>query len=325
MAPPTCPAGGLLLTVEACAVCGTDAKIVAHGNRKVPVPQVLGHEVVGVVSASDAAVAVGTRVAVAPAVGCGHCRYCAAGRSNRCPDLRTIGYYWPGAFAELLAVPAAAVVNGNVHEVPAGLEAGAAALAEPAACCLNGQELAAVSAGDVVVVVGLGPIGWLHARIARLRGAAQVLLLETRPDRCERAAAAELGTLLPPDEVGAAVREATGGSGADVVIVAAPAAAVQQAALDWLAPGGRLSWFAGLPADSPPLRIESNQVHYGEFQIVGAHASTPAQNRRTMAWIAAGELRVDDLISARVPLAEAPAAVAATARGEGLKQIVVPR
>ncbi len=319
-----CPSGGALVRVHCCAVCGTDVRIVRHGHHKVRPPQILGHEVVGTVVAGDCAVAVGARVTIAPAVGCGACRWCRAGQPNRCPGLETIGYYYPGAFAPLLPVPAEAVRQGSVCAVPDGLEDLAACLAEPLACCLNGQELVGLGPGDRVVIVGLGPIGWLHARLATARGAAQVLLVERRPDRREAGRRAGLGQVIEADDPREAIWSATDGAGCDVAMVAAPSAEAQVQALGWLARGGRLSWFGGLPPETPPLAVPSNQVHYEELLIVGAHGSTPAQNRQALELLRSGVVRVDDLITGRYGLDQAPAAVAAMAEGRTLKSVVCP-
>ncbi|MCZ7597283.1 MAG: alcohol dehydrogenase catalytic domain-containing protein [Gammaproteobacteria bacterium] len=279
---PVCPDGGALLAVDACAVCGTDVRIARFGHAKVAPPQVLGHEVVGRV-VDGVGLPRGSRAIVAPAIGCGHCRWCVAGRPNRCPELRTIGYWYPGAFAPLLAVPPEAIAQGSLIAVPDELPDTVACLTEPLACCLNGQELAGVGEGDRVVIVGAGPIGCLHARLAGARGAAQVVIVEARADRRETATALGLGEVLDPaaDDVRDAVIERTGG-GADVVLLAAPVPALQAEALDWLATGGRLSWFAGLPPDSSAVRLVTNPVHYRELTIVGAHGSTPAQNRAAL-------------------------------------------
>ena len=316
---PTCPPGGALLAVEACAVCGTDVRIVRQGHRLVQPPRIIGHEVAGTIIASDApGVVVGQRVTVAPAVGCGACAACISARPNRCPTLRTIGYAWEGGFAEQMAVPAEAVAQGNVCAIPDGLSAAEACLAEPLACCLNGQELLGVGPGDRVIIAGAGPIGALHARLARARGAAEVVIVEPNPMR--RAQAERLGLghgVAAAEECDAAVDgEMT------VAIVAASVPALYQEAPTWVAPGGRVSLFAGLPPDSAELVMPANLVHYRELTLVGAHGSTPAQNRAALELIASGALRVDDLITARFPLAHCAAAVAEAAAGRGLKTLV---
>ncbi|MBI2300038.1 MAG: alcohol dehydrogenase catalytic domain-containing protein [Armatimonadetes bacterium] len=318
-----CPPGGALLRVAACAVCGTDVRIVRYGHAQVTPPQVLGHEVAGTVVESDApGVTVGARVQVTPAVGCGECRFCRAGRTNQCPGLQTIGYHSAGAFAPLLAVPAGAVLQGSLTSVPAELTATTACLAEPLACCLNGQELVAAGPGDRVVVVGAGPIGCLHARLAAARGASLVIVVEQRPERLEQAVARCVGLPVPGGpEAGRRVLELTDG-GADVVLVAAPSAEAQAEALGWLARGGRLSFFGGLPPGSGPVALDTNRIHYHELRIAGAHASTPAQNRAALRLIAGGSVRVDDLITSVHDLEETPAAVAGVAAGRGLKAVV---
>ncbi len=322
---PVCPPGGALLAVDACAVCGTDVRIARFGHANVAAPQILGHEVVGRVIAG-VGLPLGSRAVVAPAIGCGDCRWCRAGRPNRCPCLRTIGYYYPGAFAPLLAVPAEAIAQGSLWPVPDDLPDDIACLTEPLACCLNGQELAGVGAGDRVVIVGAGPIGCLHARLAAARGAALVVVVEARADRRTLAQQLGLGTVVDPaaGPVEAAVRELTDGDGADVVLLAAPVAALQAEALGWLATGGRLSWFAGLPPDSAPVALATNPVHYRELTIVGAHGSSPAQNRAALELLQRGAVRVDDLVTGRYALADAAQAVAAMAAGDGLKQLVLP-
>jgi DNA invertase Pin-like site-specific DNA recombinase len=130
-----------------------------------------------------------------------------------------------------------------------------ASVAEPLSCVLNGQEQARVGGGQTVVVVGAGPTGCLHVRLARARGAARVLLIELNPWRLELAAG-----LVAPDEAIAAdgtgnveaVRTLTEGGGADVVIVAAGSGKAQEDALRMAARRGTVSFFGGLPKDARP-------------------------------------------------------------------------
>jgi L-iditol 2-dehydrogenase len=153
-----------------------------------------------------------------------------------------------------------------------------ASVAEPLSCVLNGQEQAGVGDGQTVVVVGAGPIGCLHVRLARARGAARVLLIELNPWRLELAAG-----LVAPDEAIAAdgtgtveaVRTLTEGGGADVVIVAAGSGKAQEDALRMAARRGTVSFFGGLPKDSPTIACDANIVHYREVGIVGANGSSP--------------------------------------------------
>ncbi len=81
-----------------------------------------------------------------------------------CPNQESMGYHYDGGFAEFMVVPAKVLAVDGVNRIPDGVSFAEASVAEPLACVLNGQELANVHDGDVVVVVGAGPIGCLHVR-----------------------------------------------------------------------------------------------------------------------------------------------------------------
>jgi L-iditol 2-dehydrogenase len=176
--------GDLILRVRAATICGTDIRV--YRGRKtagIRYPSVIGHEFMGeiVASGESAGLAPGTRVGVCPAIPCGHCAQCLRGRENLCPDLQAIGYEIDGAFAEYIRIPARAVELGNVHVLPDHVTDAEAALVEPLACVLNGQNKVSLQQGDTVVILGAGPIGTLHAKLARLRGAARGATLRYLP------------------------------------------------------------------------------------------------------------------------------------------------
>ena len=181
IATPQAGAGDLVLRVRAATVCGTDLRILTGKKTKgVRFPSVIGHEFAGVVVEAGADVVgwrVGDRVCVDPVVPCRACAYCKSGRENVCLNRQAIGYEFDGAFAEYVRVPAIALQSGNVFRVPDGMDFEAAALAEPLACCLNGFRNADVRLGDTVLVLGAGPIGLMHAALAKSAGVRQVLSL----------------------------------------------------------------------------------------------------------------------------------------------------
>jgi L-iditol 2-dehydrogenase len=195
-APPAGP-GDLVIRVRNCSTCGTDAKIWRSGHPNLRPPRVLGHEVAGeVVEVGQGADrwSVGDRVQVIAAIPDGTCHECRHGRMTVCPNQELIGYHYDGGFAERMRVPAKALAVDGVNRVPDGLSFAEASLAEPLSCVINGQEHARVGEGDTVVVVGAGPIGCLHVRLARARGAARVFLIELSRRRLEMAA------MVAPDE-----------------------------------------------------------------------------------------------------------------------------
>jgi L-iditol 2-dehydrogenase len=242
-----------------------------------------------------------------------------------CPNQERIGYRHDGGFAELMRVPAMVLAVDGVNRVPEGLSFAEASVAEPLSCVINGQEQAGVGAGDTVVVVGAGPIGCLHVRLARARGAARVVLVELSAGRLELAAG-----LVAPDEAVAAgatdpveaVRELTGGRGADRIIVAAGSGRAQEDALRMAARRGTVSFFGGLPKDRPTITCDANVVHYREVAIVGANGSSPDHNRQALDLIATGAVPVADLITHRLPLERTVEGIHTVTRGEAIKVTV---
>jgi L-iditol 2-dehydrogenase len=322
--------GQVKLRIRNCSTCGTDVKIFRFGHHHIVPPRVMGHEIAGeIVSIGDGVTgwAEGDRVQVIAAIPCGQCRDCRAGRMTVCPNQESIGYHYDGGFAEYMIVPAKVLAVNGLNRIPDGLSFAEASVTEPLACVLNGQSLARVGAGDDVVIVGSGPIGCLHVRLARARGAARVFLVDLNAERLQMAAA-----LVAPDativgsetDVVDEVAKLTDGRGADVVITAAASGRAQEQALQMTARSGRISFFGGLPKDDPVIALDSNLVHYRELTIVGANGSSPAHNAEALALIASGAVPVADLITHRVPLERTLSAFDIVARGEGIKVTVEP-
>jgi L-iditol 2-dehydrogenase len=322
---PTAGPGDLLIRVRNCSICGTDAKIWRSGHPNLSPPRVLGHEVAGeVVEVGEGAGgwSVGDRVQVIAAIPDGACEECRRGWMTVCPGQERIGYQYDGGFAELMRVPAKVLAVDGVNRIPDALSFAEASVAEPLSCVLNGQEQARVGEGQTVVVVGAGPIGCMHVRLARARGAARVLLIELSARRLEMAAA-----LVAPDEaIGAeagdtveTVRKLTDGRGADVIVVAAASGKAQEDALRMAARRGTVSFFGGLPKDRPTISCDANIVHYREVGIVGANGSSPDHNKQALELIASGAVPVADLITHRLPLEQAIEGISTVTRGEAIK------
>jgi L-iditol 2-dehydrogenase len=323
--------GDLVAQVRNCSVCGTDLKIVTHGHHRIAGPRILGHEIAGEVTRTGPEVTgwrPGDRIQVAAATGCGRCRDCAAGAMNMCPDLRTFGYDFDGGFARFLLVPAWVLAAGGVSRIPDHVSFAEASAAEPLACAVNAQDLAGVGSGDDVAVIGAGPAGCMHARLARARGAGRVFLADLRSTGRLAAAAA----LVAPDaalDAGAAdladqVLRLTAGRGADVVIVCAASGVAQEQALRMAARRGRVSLFAGLPKGCGAVSLDTNLIHYRQLCVVGATSATPAQNAAALDLIAAGRAAVADLITHRFGLADIHAALDVIKQGTAIKATIEP-
>lgn len=324
---PECPPDGLLMRVHSCAVCGTDVKVYRHGHRLIVPPRITGHELAGEIVEVGKDVTgfeVGHRVAVAPAVPCGKCRYCRRGIQSMCDDLTAIGYMYDGGFAEFMAVPPLAVANGCVNSVPENVSYEEASLAEPLACCINAHELAWVGLGQTVVVIGAGPIGCLNVQLARARGATRTILVDISDRRLKlsRWVNADLCLNSSEEDATARIMDETEGVGADIVIVACSSGKAQEQALDMVAKRGVVNFFGGLPKDDPYINFNSNLAHYREFYVVGNHGSTPRQNALALDLIAAGKIDARSLITHRLNISRTIEGIEITERGEGLKVLI---
>jgi L-iditol 2-dehydrogenase len=285
---------GLLVKIEACAICGTDLKMYLSGNPRVKPPQTIGHEFVGQIVAIGADVdgfAVGERVTMATSISCGRCDCCRAGFTNRCDNLTPVSYDYPGAFAEYLSIPGSGVDGGNVIKVPDGV-GDIAALAEPVSCAINAQILSRVKLGDTVVIVGCGPLGAIHTQVAKANGAAKIIVTQTSVKRLELAKQFDVDAIIDVSKIDPVreVMKLTGGIGADVVIVTAPAAAAQEQSLLLARKGGMINLFASLPKGGSDLKLDSRLIHYRELFISGASDSTPYHVQLAVKLLAKGHI-----------------------------------
>lgn len=321
--------GEVLLRTLSAAICGTDLRIVdGSKTRGVRYPCILGHELAGEVAAVGPGVSkveAGERVAVTPIVYCLRCHYCVHGRENMCLENRALGYDYDGGFAEYTLVPAEAVRAGNVYRLPEGVTFDAGALAEPLACCVNGQELARIGAGQSVLVVGAGPIGLMHLQLARAAGAEPVIMAEPQPHRREKALRLGASAAVDPaaDDLEGLVREHTGGLGVDVAIMAVGAAGATDTVLRLVRKGGTLNLFAGYPGTGE-ANLTLNTIHYGEITVVGTSSSSRRHFERALALIARGAVDVAALVTGVYPLERIDDALADVRRGHGLRAVIHP-
>lgn len=328
---PAASAEELKIRVESCATCGTDAKIFHHGHPRLTPPQIIGHEIAGEVIEVGAAIAgfaPGDRVQVIAAVPCEECWACKAGKQGICVNQTSMGYQYAGGFAEEMIVPAAVLKAGGVNKIPDGLSFDEASVTEPLACVLNAQRLIHVGPGDTVLVMGAGPIGCLHIRLARALGASLVMLADINGDRLSLSANAvkpDRAIDMSQEDLATVVNEQTHGRGPSVIITAAPSGQAQEQAILMAAPGGRISFFGGLPKDKPMIGVDSNVVHYKELILAGANGSSPAQNTEALHLIASGKVPVADLITHRMSLENVGAAIEAVTSGEAIKVVIKPQ
>ena len=326
---PPCSDNEIRVKVDACAVCGSDLKAYKYGNPRIKAPLVLGHEFTGIVETVGANVAgfsPGDRVVMAVAVSCGQCYYCHKGWRNICVNLAVMGFGYPGGMAEYVTIPARALNNGHVVKVPEGLKAEHAALAEPVGCVVNAAENCGLQPDDTVVVVGAGPMGIINACVAREFGARQIILVNRSAPRLKLAESFGFDLLinLEKQDMVQTVLEVTGGIGADVVIVATPAAKPQEDALDLVRKRGTVCLFASLPVEQKMLSLDSRKIHYGEVRVVGTSDCTARQVKKAVEMLFHHRLPADKLATHLLRLDEIFTAFELMQSGEALRVILKP-
>src|SRR5258708_29807419 len=274
---PTLAKDEVLVKVKAALTCGTDLKVWRQGfhARMITPPAVFGHELAGTIEAVGAEVdhfRVGQRVVASNSAPCGECHFCHKDLENLCENL----LFNNGAYAQFIKIPGA-IVRKNLLEIPKHLSFSDAALVEPLACVLRGLEESNVHRRDHVVVVGMGPIGLMFIRLAKLRGA-RVLALGRRQSQLDQALAMgadEVINVVETPDVIAAVRAHTpGNGGVDVAIEAVGKPQTWEWATGMVRKGGTVNFFGGCPSGST-VQFDTVLLHYSEITMKATFHHTP--------------------------------------------------
>lgn len=281
------PTGGeALVEIDYCGICGTDLHFVLDGWGRPD--SVFGHEWSGTVVDGAGALTPGTPVVGLPAVACGTCRPCLAGRPSMCTDRREIGTGpEQGAYTRFVTLDAR-----RLMPVPAGVEQRHAAYTEPLAVALHAVNVSPVGPGDRALVFGAGPIGAAIIAILVDRG---IEVAAVEPGQVRQGLAAALGATVVavddldrPDHPGTVAADAV-----DVVFESSGARAAAETALTQLVSGGTLV-IVGTGMDFP--RLDTNRVLLNELHLTGAFEYDIDGFDDALALIGSGRLRLDLLI-----------------------------
>jgi L-iditol 2-dehydrogenase len=312
---PAAGAGQALVRVRATTICATDLKIQAGLFPGTRFPHIPGHEWSGDVVAVGPdvdEVAPGDRVGVEVHVGCGRCARCLEGLYNLCENYGNvakghahIGFTVPGGLADYCVVPVKAL-----HRLPPNLDYDQGAMTDNVGVALWAVERARLQAGESVAVVGPGAIGLLAQQVARAMGAAFVVMVGTRADRLRQAE--QLGADAVVDastqDVVAAVRELTGGRGADVVVEFAGTEQAAREALHMARRGGRVVLGGATGPGRELTGVDLSVIVRGHLDVLGSVANPKGVSGRGVALMARGLIDVRPLITHHLPLAEFPRA-----------------
>ena len=297
----------LLVRVKACGICGSDV----HGfdgstGRRIP-PIVMGHEAAGVVAEVGVNVKdfrAGDRVTFDSTIFCGKCFFCLRCEGNLCDNRQVLGvspgeYRRHGAFAEYVAVP-----QHITYRLPDALSYEHAAMIEAVSVAVHAVGLTPVRLNDTAVVVGSGMIGLLSLQALRLAGCGRIIAVDIDDIKLERAAQLGASATLNSKKVDvvAAVREMTGGRGADLALEAVGATEPIQTALASIRKGGVLTLVGNL---SPKVELPLQSVVTRQIRLIGSCASA-GEYPACIDLLARGDIKVDGLITAAAPLAEGP-------------------
>jgi len=321
--------GELLVKTSVALTCGTDVKMYKRGHPLVSPPQIIGHEFAGSVIAVGSGVEgfkPEMNVVAANSGPCNKCFHCLMHQPNLCEHLDEciVGFTWPGAYAEYVRIPER-IVRQNTFQIPEGVELEKVASLEPLACVVHGWDLVDSVTGGCVVIIGGGPIGLLHAQLARLNGSRSVVLCDVVEERLREAERIGVDVTVNSgrEDLMTRILELTDRRGADLVVEAVGRPETWESAPRLARKGGAILLFGGCPSGTM-VSFNTEQIHYGELQIQGAFHHTPSAVARAFRLIVSGQVAIGPLISREMPLKDAEEALLQMGSGKALKIALRP-
>jgi L-iditol 2-dehydrogenase len=289
-------------------------------------PTVLGHEITGEVVRVGAAVSsfqVGDRVVVAHHVPCYGCHYCRHGNYSMCRSFKQ-SQLNPGGFTEEVLVPAEHVRLTTLR-LPEHVSFETASLTEPLACCLRSLRRWNLQPADVVLIVGLGSMGLLMAQLVQANHGC-VVGIDLDEPRLTFAKRLGIDVVCPAadgEQVTRLVQDLTQGRGCDVVVLTAGHGGTVQDACQWVRDGGLITLFGNM-APQQPAELDPNVLYYREITIQGSYSPSPLDLVQALHLIDSHAVKVDRLITHRLPLEELSQAVELARTRQAVKVIINP-
>ncbi len=319
--------GEVVVKIKAALTCGTDVKTFRRGHPVLikKVPSGFGHEFSGIIDQLGEGVTnvkVGDRVAVANSAPCGECFYCKRGEFNLCENLDLLN----GAYAQYITVPAR-IVEKNMLILPDNLSFEKAAFCEPLANVVHGAARTDIKAGQSVGIIGIGPIGLMFARVAKLKGA-RVIVAGRNPIKLklaeEFAHADEIVDLKKypnPEKIFKDFSDEN--KGLDVAIECVGLPEIWERIFACVRPGGTVHFFGGCKSGST-VTFDTTKMHYGDIKLMSVFHHTPQYFREALDLISSGQIEVEKLITDRLGLKDVEYAMQQHIEGKAIKFLITP-
>lgn len=311
------------IKVKYAGICGSDIHTY-EGHYKVAFPVTLGHEFAGEIVEVGPGVQsfkVGDRVTSETTFSvCGQCPYCQTKDYNLCSERKGLGTQQDGGFADYVIAR-----EESLHLLPDNVDFRSAAMTEPLACTHHALAKTTISAGDLCVVIGPGPIGLLAAQVAKSRGA-KVMITGLNHDkvRLEKARALGIDYIVNGEEtdVGEVVNELTNGKGADVVLECSGAVKAANQGLKLLRKKGQYSQVGIFAASEIPFDLE--KIIQKEICVIGSRSQKPADWEPSLMLLKTGNVNARDLVTHEYELHQWEEAYQAIKSGEAIKVLLKP-
>lgn len=315
-----------LVQIEAGGICGTDVAIwhwhtAVVGQYAPEFPLIVGHEFAGrVIEPGPLGRAKrGDIVAINPQIACGRCHYCGLGRPTLCDDRKLMGGRIDGGWTERVAVP-----ERNLHALPAGTDAALAPLLEPLAVATHAViERVPPRQGDVVAIVGAGPIGLLTLVLAKHAGAGAILMTGLDADEARLALARDLGatTVNVMRDDAAGVLKTIQRDGADIVYETSGSPAVLDQTIALTRKGGRVC-LIGLC--HKPSTLSSVPIVLKELAVIGSRGYNDTTWELMMRALPLVQSSMQSMITHRIAYAQFEDALRLVEARAGTKIILTP-
>ena len=320
-------AGEVRVKIKAALTCGTDLKTYRRGHPVLikHTPSGFGHEFSGVIESVGKNVKdfkVGDRVVAANSAPCGKCYFCKRGEYNLCENLEFLN----GAYAEYINIPER-IVQKNLIKLPNDLSFEKAAFCEPLSNVVHGIEKTDIKKGDTVGVVGIGTIGLMFVKLAKLKGA-RVIAAGRNPLKLKLAKefggadeVIDLTKYTNPDKIFLSFTEEN--KGLDVAIECVGLPEIWERMFNLVRKGGTINLFGGCKGGTT-INIDTRRLHYDELKVIGVFHHTPQYFRQAFDLIASGQIDVEQLITHVMPLSQTEKALQTVASGDAIKVLLKP-